>query len=114
MKAKQKIVIKKDGPYIVSGNIPLAKEFSLVGESGQPETWEQGESYPQQEAYALCRCGKSKTKPFCDHSHEKSYFDGTERASKETYLEQAEVLDGPELELTDAEVLCSLARFCHL
>jgi CDGSH-type Zn-finger protein len=29
---------------------------------------------------ALCRCGRSQTKPFCDASHRASGFDACERA----------------------------------
>ena len=40
-------------------------------------------------------------------------FNGTETASRKTYLGQAERISGPELELTDARELCALARFCE-
>jgi CDGSH iron-sulfur domain-containing protein 3 len=30
---------------------------------------------------ALCRCGRSQTKPFCDASHKASGFDACERAA---------------------------------
>ena len=39
-------------------------------------------------------------------------FDGTETASRKPYLEQANLIDGPVLQLTDAESLCAFARFC--
>jgi len=71
-----------------------------------------GKEYPLQVTYALCRCGNSGNKPFCDGTHIKANFDGTETASREPYLDQAEEIDGPELKLTDAEDLCSYARFC--
>ena len=114
MKNNKKVSIVKDGPYLVSGKIPLEKEIATFGRSGELEEWKKGEKYPEQEAYALCRCGQSKNKPFCDGSHIKTNFNGTETASRKGYLKQAEKIYGPELDLTDAQELCSMARFCHL
>lgn len=110
---KSKVKVTKNGPYIVSGNLPLCKEIIIVGKEGEPESWSKGEAYPVKETYALCRCGKSKNKPFCDGSHITAKFDGTETASRKGYLKQAEKTSGPALNLTDAESLCAAARFCH-
>jgi CDGSH-type Zn-finger protein len=114
MKNNKKVSIAKNGPYLISGNMPLAKDISVVGRSGQPEEWKKGKEYPEQESYALCRCGQSKNKPFCDSSHAKVNFDGTETASREPYAKQAEKISGPALELFDAQDFCAGARFCHL
>jgi CDGSH-type Zn-finger protein len=35
---------------------------------------------PAGESVALCRCGASKTKPFCDRSHREAGFRSCERA----------------------------------
>lgn len=114
MKNDKKVVVTKDGPYLVSGNIPLAKQIAAVGPSGEPEEWQTGEKYPEQESYSLCRCGQSKNKPFCDGTHAKINFNGQETAGRKEYLKQAGKLSGPELDLYDAPELCSSARFCHL
>jgi CDGSH-type Zn-finger protein len=110
---KGKITIVQNGPYMVTGGLPLAKEFIICDEEGTPMEWAKGNGYPQKENYSLCRCGKSKNKPYCDGMHVKTGFDGTETASREKYLDQADEIDGPDLVLTDAESLCALARFCH-
>jgi CDGSH-type Zn-finger protein len=108
-----KVTVTKNGPYIVSGKLPLAKEIIVVGKEGEPETWKTGEKYPLEENCALCRCGASKNKPYCDGTHIKRHFDGKETASRLLYFEQAEKTVGPALQLTDAESLCAAARFCH-
>ena len=79
---KGKIVVSNDGPYLVSGGLPLAIEISAVGEEGEPERWVKGKQYPPQEKYALCRCGQSENHPFCDGAHARVGFDGTEQASR--------------------------------
>ncbi|MHB8252814.1 MAG: CDGSH iron-sulfur domain-containing protein [Acidiferrobacter sp.] len=107
-----KIQIVKDGPYIVSGGVPLIQEIIGTNEQGESVKWKQGQKYPPQEQYALCRCGRSANKPFCDGAHIKGRFDGTETASRQLYSEQAEVMRGPTMSLMDVERLCAFARFC--
>jgi CDGSH-type Zn-finger protein len=109
---KAKIVVLKDGPYEVQGKLPLAKLTIGTNAKGESLEWQAGAPIPTPENAHLCRCGRSGNKPFCDGSHKKARFDGTETASREPYLDVAEVIDGPTLRLTDAESLCAFARFC--
>ncbi len=109
----RKIAIMKDGPYIVSGGVPLADESIVCDANDIPVKWEKGKSYPLREHYLLCRCGASKTMPYCDNSHTAVHFDGTETASRKPYLEGAEKTEGPALDLTDNEDLCAIARYCY-
>jgi CDGSH-type Zn-finger protein len=39
---------------------------------------------PTGESIVLCRCGGSKTKPFCDKTHSKIGFEAAERAVAES------------------------------
>jgi CDGSH-type Zn-finger protein len=107
-----KIQIAKNGPYMVSGDLPLKKQTIGTNAAGESVKWIEGESYPAQATYALCRCGQSAKKPFCDGTHAKVGFDGTETASREPYAALAKVMQGPSLSLTDVEALCAFARFC--
>lgn len=109
----QRIAITKNGPYAVSGSLPLAKEITLPENEQDPDQWQKKEDFPLQENYLLCRCGQSKNKPYCDQTHLKINFDGTETASRKKYSERAIKFSGPELDLTDVQELCSNARFCH-
>jgi len=106
------VTVTKNGPYVVTGGLPLTKEIIATDANGIPVKWVKGARYPRQEKYSLCRCGKSDGKPFCDGTHKKTGFDGTETAGNELYLDQADTLTGPDLILTDAEALCAIARFC--
>jgi len=57
--------IVENGPYLVSGGLPLGKEIIGTNAAGESVRWTPGETYPAQEKYALCRCGHSGNKPFC-------------------------------------------------
>ncbi|HUE58616.1 MAG TPA: ferritin-like domain-containing protein [Acidimicrobiales bacterium] len=54
------VTVAKDGPYRVTGSIPL------VEPTGDPVARNEGVST---EHYALCRCGHSQNKPFCSGMH---------------------------------------------
>ncbi len=54
------IEVSRDGPYRITGSIPLQDE------KGKPVQPAQGAST---EHYALCRCGHSQNKPFCSGMH---------------------------------------------
>jgi CDGSH-type Zn-finger protein len=108
----RRITITKDGPYRVDGGVPLTRQIIEPNEWGESWAWRQGVEFEVPDSYLLCRCGGSANKPFCDGTHKRNGFDGTETADRAPYLEQADVLSGPELTLTDALSLCASARFC--
>ena len=91
------IKVAKNGPYIVSGNIPLFSMIIQCGKNGIPEQWVIGKKMKTSETYALCRCGQSKNKPFCDGMHAKVNFDGTETSDNEPFEQIAKTIDGPTL-----------------
>jgi CDGSH-type Zn-finger protein len=106
------VVVSKDGPYLVTGSVPLSRQTIGTDAQGGSETWIESDAFPVRASYALCRCGRSNTKPFCDGTHSKVGFDGQETASRDPFPQQAKVQDGPDMQLLDAEVLCAFARFC--
>ncbi|MBI5422233.1 CDGSH iron-sulfur domain-containing protein [Candidatus Peregrinibacteria bacterium] len=110
---KGKIEITRNGPYVVTGNVPLGKEVIDCQKEKDPVKWTEGEKYKEQKSVRLCRCGHSGNKPYCDGSHLRVGFDGAETASREPYAKQCETYVGPGVDMTDAQDLCSSARFCH-
>jgi CDGSH-type Zn-finger protein len=63
------IKIRDNGPYVVEG------DFALVDANGN--------EVPILKK-ALCRCGGSTTKPFCDGTHSKIGFQGANAAVAES------------------------------
>jgi CDGSH-type Zn-finger protein len=107
-----RIDVTQDGPYLVSGGLPLGEQWITTNAAGESLDYRAGKVYPAAQQYALCRCGQSANKPYCDGTHAKAGFDGTETASRAPYAEQAETISGPAISLTDASALCAFARFC--
>jgi CDGSH-type Zn-finger protein len=107
-----KIKVTKNGPFLVEGGVPLIKEEICNDDEGYCRKWKEVTRYPVKDTYALCRCGRSGKKPFCDGTHAKVHFDGTETAGDETYLRHPKTIEGPDLMLEDVENLCVHARFC--
>lgn len=107
-----RITISRNGPYLVTGDIPVAEQHIEINAAGESIEWREGKSFPHEATFKLCRCGQSKNKPFCDASHKQSGFDGAETASREPFDQLATLQEGPTLSLKDAESLCAFARFC--
>jgi CDGSH-type Zn-finger protein len=67
------VLVKRNGPYLVTGDLGELQindadgnKFDLTGK----------------QAVALCRCGASVNKPFCDGTHSKIGFQAAEAAVK--------------------------------
>ena len=108
-----RIRVTKNGPYQVSGTIPMRAQIILTDAEGTPVKYQPSTKYPITQSCFLCRCGRSKNKPYCDGTHTAIFFNGTENANDETYLSTPEVIEGPALRLMDHKELCASARFCH-
>ena len=107
-----KITVTRHGPYMVIGRVPLMVMEIRNDPEGHCRTWRKVREFPDQEQYSLCRCGQSKNKPFCDGTHTKIHFKGTESGDCEPYIKDADVIRGPALTLTDNTHLCGHVRFC--
>ena len=107
------ITVMEEGPYLVYGQPPLKQQFMLPNREGEIWYYKAGKEYAtQDEPTALCRCGASKTKPYCDGSHVHTDWDPSLTASEEPLLDEAESFGGPEVALTDNREYCAFARFC--
>jgi CDGSH-type Zn-finger protein len=63
------IKVRENGPYLVTGAVTLIDADGNVYELPEGKV-----------GLALCRCGRSSTKPFCDKTHREIGFEAAERA----------------------------------
>jgi CDGSH-type Zn-finger protein len=110
--SEQRIEAQGSGPYLVSGDVPLRRKRAVVSEHGEPLTWQTTEVVEASETYALCRCGGSSNKPFCDGTHNRNGFDGTESAPTDIYQERAKRYEGTGIAVADDRGICEHAGFC--
>lgn len=66
-----RIRLRKNGPYVIE-----ADEVEIVDWNGVPYAL-------GRRPVALCRCGASSTKPFCDGTHSRQGFAAAEAACPE-------------------------------
>ncbi len=65
------IKVRENGPYRVDGD---EAELKIIDWNGNAYR------LPEKRPIALCRCGGSTTKPFCDGTHSKIGFKAAEAA----------------------------------
>jgi CDGSH-type Zn-finger protein len=65
------IKANRNGPYLVQGPVKLT--------DAEGNEWDTA----SRKSIALCRCGASLTKPFCDGTHSKLGFQAAEQAVRE-------------------------------
>lgn len=68
----QRIQCQKNGPYLVKGPLDIVDPTGQVVTVGADKT------------VALCRCGGSASKPFCDGTHSKLGFQAAEAAVRQS------------------------------
>jgi CDGSH-type Zn-finger protein len=107
------IKVLENGPYRVFG-VPLVRLRPVYNDAGDGIEWDRCEPIPAVDPVDLCRCGQSKTKPFCDGTETSIEFDGAETADRRSTAERRRncAEEGP-LQLTDDRSLCSHMAFCQ-
>ena len=61
MSQENRITVRENGPLLCTGDIEVVAEDGYV--------------FGKSDELALCRCGESKNRPFCDGSHKEAGFE---------------------------------------
>jgi CDGSH-type Zn-finger protein len=85
-----------DGPYLVTN----VKHFT---------NW-LGEELPPTPQMALCRCGQSSMKPYCDGTHAETGFSGVKDAKRVS--DKRDHYQGHQIEVFDNRGICAHSGFC--
>jgi CDGSH-type Zn-finger protein/truncated hemoglobin YjbI len=85
-----------DGPYLVTN----VEQFT---------NW-LGEELPLTPQMALCRCGQSSMKPYCDGTHAQSGFSGAKDPKR--VLDKRDDYKGQQIEIFDNRGICAHSGFC--
>ena len=112
MSNEQKITAARGGPYLLSGAIPITSKTPIVSDDGEPLAWKTKASSETKERAALCRCGASAKKPYCDGSHASIEWDDTDNPPTGSYGERAKSYGGEGIEVVDDRPICVHAGFC--
>ena len=92
-----KITCQPNGPYTLSkGDLTLRREDGTTFDAGG--------------GVALCRCGGSAKKPFCDGTHRKNGF--SDRNTAPPGDNRREAYAGKEITIFDNRAICAHAGFC--
>lgn len=113
MDEQTRIQVTEAGPYILHCDVPVIEMAPVHTFNGEPIAWHTvRDLQPTQTPVKLCRCGQSSTKPFCDESHLRIGFVGTETADRRPFSETATVERSSEASFADNGAFCVSAGFC--
>jgi CDGSH-type Zn-finger protein len=107
-----RIRVTRDGPYLVSSDCTLTTRTPVLNDAGEPIDWSAGKDWTSPATYALCRCGHSAKKPFCDSSHISQGFDGTCTADRAPGATRRKLYPGVGFTMSDDESLCAGYAYC--
>jgi len=106
------ITVLPAGPYVASGSVPVRQKTPIVPEHGEPLTWKTLPTAEAKDKAALCRCGGSSSKPYCDGTHVSTEWDDTENPPAGTYAERSKSYGGAGIDVIDDRSICVHAGFC--
>ncbi len=106
------ITSQAGGSLVVRGGVPVVRKRPVHSEHGEPLAWQTSEELTDKANYALCRCGQSADKPFCDGAHIEGGWEGVDTADDSTFDDRAKELGGTGITVRDDRSICVHAGYC--
>ena len=105
------ISASRNGPFLVDSPVPLSRRRPVSSDAGEPLAWHVDDPIETKDRYALCRCGRSGNKPFCDGTHAREGFEADDH-DPGPYADTAEDYGTDQLVVRDRRDICVHAGFC--
>jgi CDGSH-type Zn-finger protein len=102
MAERPRIACLPNGPYYLLNDMQASPVPNLVRSSGAACSTVRG--------VALCRCGASKNKPFCDGTHSTNGF--SDRRLADSRANKRDTYRGKQITIFDNRAICSHAGYC--
>lgn len=99
---KPKIACLPNGPYYLLNDLTPRVIPNIESSTGEPRSTVTG--------VALCRCGGSANKPFCDGTHSKNGF--TDQMIADSKLNKLDNYTGKQITIHDNRSICAHAARC--
>lgn len=108
------VTVTETGPYLVYGRPPFCEQFIMPDPDNESWYFQEGKHFStESEPTALCRCGASRRKPYCDGTHVHASWNPKLTASTQPLLREAQTVEGGDLRMSDNPRYCVFARFCR-
>jgi CDGSH-type Zn-finger protein len=101
---KPKILPLPNGPYYLINDSTPTRVPNLQGNNGEPLSTVVG--------IALCRCGQSKNKPFCDGTHSTVGFSSKNNDNDQPVVNKRKSYVGSKITVHDNRAVCAHAKEC--
>jgi hypothetical protein len=109
----RKITVTANGPYVAEGAIPLANQtIERATRREGPGIGLTDHRSKSPNSITCAAAGNRRISRFVTVHTSRSDSMVPETASRAPYLDQADVFEGPAMDLTDAQPLCASGRFC--
>lgn len=108
------ITVTEKGPYLVTGNPPLAMQFIMPDSEGESWYFQEGRHFStEKEPTALCPLRFIPQQTLLRRLAPQWGRDSAITSGEDRITDEVEITEGQRVTLNDNEKYCVFARFCH-